>query len=126
MMIMLMAGIMSISAQSKIGTDKVLKNFKVLVAEMNCYEKKELNDSLINIWKERYSKIAKDFKASDDCEKDENVEEYTSLQTQYRKVIAKNHMNNAEVVMDTIGSKIEKGVKKGVSKVKGVIKGMKK
>lgn len=121
-----MAGVLSVSAQKKTSTDAVLKKFQVLVAEMKCYDKDELNDSLVSIWKERYSKISKEFKASSDAENNDKIKEYTSLQTQYRKVIAKNTMNNAEVVMDTIGSKVERGVKKGVAKVKGVIEGMKK
>lgn len=68
------------------------------------------------LYKERYRNIFTD----------EEIEQYASLNGQYRSKMTDIHLSDLSEKMDTLGSKVERGVRRTSRRVSGFVKGLKK
>lgn len=117
---------LTISAQtSDAANKKFMKRFESLIERMNKYEGE--NEDSIAAWKSERSKIATLYKERYRASfSDEQLEDYASLTAQYKSRMTELRLGGLSEEMDSLGSRVGRGVRRAGKKVSGFIDGVKK
>lgn len=117
---------LSMSAQNQGNSnDKFMKRFANLIERMNKFEG-ESEDS-IAIWKNERNKIAVLYKERyRESLDDDQLQEYASLAAQYKSRMTEIKLGDFNEEMDSLGTRVSRGLRRAGKKVSGFIEGVKK
>lgn len=123
--IILMATCTLSSAQSaKTANEKFLDRFSKLITRID--SKYADNADSVEVWKAERKSIQILYKERyKEKFTDEELEKYANLNGRYRSKMTELHLSDLSEKMDTLGSKIDRGVRRTGKKISGFIKGMK-
>lgn len=123
--VMLFVFCLTISAQEQISNNqKFLDRYSLLIKRMkpeyasnvdSLYAWKAENKKIKTLYSERYKYLFTD----------EELEEYSSLATQYKTRVAEYKLDKFGEKMDTLGNRVTKSLQKTGRKFSGFIKGLK-
>lgn len=124
-LIMMLLSCTCASAQSsKSASQQFLDRFTRLVARVDV--KYADNPDSVDVWKTERKNIQILYKERyKEKFTDDELEKYASINGRYRSKMTELHLSDLSEKMDTLGSIIDRGVRRTKKKVSGFIKGMK-
>ena len=110
-------------AQTSVDVEKYLTDFNSFVTEIS--KVSNPSDAQVEVWRADYADFRDRYKSTyKDVMTNEQVEKYYSYCAQFNKAVGRKNLKEAGEAIDTAAVKVGKAVKRGASKVSGVVKGI--